>query len=139
MQTMRPKRRDIPRAVKKAVCERQDNVCKGRGCSEPVHYLPRSRTAFDHNPALRLRDVRSDGTDYEPAQRDGDYIDPLCFRCHAAKTHGTGATTAGTDTGKIKKERKRAKPAKRKPVWAKRKMAKRVNPWGKRRMSNGRP
>jgi 5-methylcytosine-specific restriction endonuclease McrA len=33
----------------------------------------------------------------------------LCIECHAKKTRGTGATTAGTDTGYIKKMRKRLK------------------------------
>ena len=33
----------------------------------------------------------------------------LCKPCHKKKTHGTGATTAGTDIGNIKKMRKRLK------------------------------
>lgn len=106
---LRPKRTAIPVTLKRNVCERQANRCAGAGCDEIVSARTHSGTQFDHNPALRLRDVNRAGTDYAPHQLSAFHIDALCRRCHAKKTHGTGATTAGTDAGKIKKERKRAK------------------------------
>jgi hypothetical protein len=33
-------------------------------------------------------------------------IVPVCYACHHKKTHGAGATTAGSDIGKISKERR---------------------------------
>ena len=134
----RPARRVIPRAIKRAVVLRQGFICFGKDCSAPVHWMPKTRTQFDHNPALRLRDVRPDGRDYAPHQHEPEYIDALCYDCHAAKTRGTGATTAGTDVGKIKKERKRDRVAKPKRVWASRPMPKRSNPWRKPHGAKGR-
>lgn len=105
----RPKRRAIPKRIKRKVCREQAGICAGFGCIALVSADPRMNTHFDHEPALRLRNVRSDGKDYIPPQHSPHHIDARCPPCHHAKTHGTGATTAGTDTGKIKKERKRAK------------------------------
>ena len=108
----RPKRKAIPIAVKRIVIARQDGICKC-GCSAvmALHYQE-CHPHFDHEPALRLRAVNGAGTDYEPPQLDPRYIDARCPESHHAKTHGTGATTAGTDIGKIKKERKRSKATK---------------------------
>lgn len=67
-------------------------------------------------------------------------IRPLHPECHSAKSHGTGATTAGSDIGKISKERriirtkkmevKKRKPGTRKPksAWPSRKMQNRSFP-----------
>jgi 5-methylcytosine-specific restriction endonuclease McrA len=105
----RPKRRAIPMRVKRAVCERQLYLCRRCGIVS-VHWerqvIP---TNFDHEPALRLRKINRAGTDYIPPQHSVDHIDALCKFCHDKKTRGSGATTAGTDVGKIAKERKRAK------------------------------
>lgn len=105
----RPKRKAIPVSVKRAVVARQGGLCVC-GCGQPVSWKPKSSTHFDHEPALRLRNINADGTDYDPPQHDARHIDVRCPESHHAKTHGTGSTVAGTDTGKIKKERKRAKP-----------------------------
>lgn len=104
----RPNRKYIPLSVKRAVANRQRWVCKC-GCGAAIE---NGKVHWDHEPALRLRDVSPDGSDYIPPQNDPDYIDALCPASHHAKTHGTGASTAGTDIGKIKKERKRNKPQK---------------------------
>lgn len=81
-------------------------------CHEPLEVFH-----IDHFLALKLG-----GTD----TFDNKVL--LCIPCHAAKTHGTGATTAGTDIGKIKKERKRLKP-KLKRSWPSRPVQSR--PWPK--------
>lgn len=112
----RPKRRAIPVGTKRAVCDRQGGVCKC-GCGMPVSEKPSTGTKFDHRPPLRLRDISADGTDYVPHQHSADYIDAICAEEHQRRTNGTGATTAGTDTGYIKKERKRNKPEKLKRAW----------------------
>lgn len=112
VEAQRPPRRTIPVAVKRAVIARQWGVCHGDRCYAGVDSKPGSNTHFDHAWALRLRDINADGTDYVPHQHDDRYIDALCPPCHHAKTHGTGATTAGTDIGKIKKERKAGRPGK---------------------------
>lgn len=104
----RPKRRDIPRRVKAVVVERQGGRCKC-GCNQIVSEMPRTNTHFDHEPALILREVDAMGLDYIPAQHDPKYIDARCPRSHKIKTSGSGATTAGTDIGKMKKENRRAR------------------------------
>jgi len=131
----RPKRKAIPKSVRMEVCQRQLFLC-ARCHVRAVHYLPGTETEFDHEPALRLRNIAEDGSDYDPPQNHPGYIDALCEPCHAAKTHGSGATTAGTDAGKIKKERRRLR-SKRKYKWAPRKMPKRVVKWPKRKMGRG--
>jgi hypothetical protein len=78
------------------------------GCGEVVSPRTHSGTEFDHEPALILRDVNPAGTDYTPPQLSAEHIDARCKESHRRKTSGSG-TTAGTDIGKRKKERKRAK------------------------------
>lgn len=117
MKEDRPARKHIPMAVKRQVSIRQNGVCKC-GCGTPIFG---GKIHWDHEPALRLRDISPDGTDYVPHQNDPAYLDALCIPAHKAKTNGFG-TTAGCDTGKIKKERKRNKPPKVKKRWASRPM-----------------
>jgi hypothetical protein len=102
----RPPRKAIPVRIKRAVCARQGGLCKC-GCGQPVSEKPRTNTHFDHEPALILRDVNRSGTDYVPPQHSARHIDARCPLSHKVKTSGSGATTAGTDIGKRKKERKR--------------------------------
>lgn len=104
----KPKRKAIPARIKKAVCAAQDGCCPC-GCDLTVSAEPKTGTEFDHEPALELRDVESDLSDWIPPQHDAAYIVARCGPSHLAKTSGTGATTAGSDIGKIKKERKRRK------------------------------
>ena len=104
----RPARRAIPVAVKRAVCARQHGVCRC-GCGQPMSEKPRTGTKFDHRPPLRLRDVLPDGLDYDPPQHSVEHLDAICDAEHHRRTHGTGATTAGSDIGAIKKERRRNK------------------------------
>lgn len=124
----RPKRKNIPRRTKDIVLARQGGICLcGCGSSDKLE--------FDHVPALRLRDLTPDGKEYIPGQHSASHIVARCKPSHRAKTSGTGATTAGSDIGAIKKERKRS----RKPKF-KRKIANRgfqkpppsYNAWTKR-------
>ncbi len=106
--TDRPKRKAIPRRVKLNVVLRQGGKCKC-GCGERVSTLAHTGTKFDHRPPLALRNLNKAGTDYDPPQHSVDHLDAICETEHKRRTHGTGATTAGTDFGLIKKERKRNK------------------------------
>lgn len=119
----RPERKAIPLVIKRAVVRRQKGLCKC-GCGQTVSEKPKTNTHFDHEPALRLREINRTRTGYIPHQHDPRYIDARCPGSHRVKTHGAGATTAGTDTGKIKKERKREREAGKKKVskWIPRKM-----------------
>lgn len=92
--------------VKVSVVMRQKGVCKC-GCGQQVSSFPHTGTKFDHRPPLRLRDINKAGTDYEPPQHSVEHLDAICDDEHKRRTHGSGATTAGTDAGNIKKERKR--------------------------------
>lgn len=104
----RPARRNIPKRVKLAAVQRQGFFCKC-GCGQVVSAEPKTGTKFDHRPPLRLRDIAPDGLDYDPPQNSAAHIDAICRTEHDRRTFGTGASTAGTDTGLIKKERKRNK------------------------------
>jgi hypothetical protein len=117
----RPPRKHIPLWVKKAVVERQGGLCLC-GCGAAVSWKPKTETHFDHEPALRLRQINRRGTDYIPPQHSIPHLDARCPASHRVKTSGSGATTAGTDAGKIKKERKRGKPPKPKRRWGSRPM-----------------
>ncbi len=138
----RPKRKPIPRRVRVVVVERQGGRCKC-GCNQIVSEMPKTNTHFDHEPALILREVDSMGLDYIPPQHDPDYIDARCPLSHKIKTSGSGATTAGTDIGKMKKERRRKKALDRqgrpKPKWKSRgfppKGSRKIGsrPWQKRK------
>lgn len=110
----RPKRRAIPHAVRRIVAARQNYAC-GCGCGLPI--VPGGSIEWDHSPSLRLREIAPDGLDYLPAQHDPDHIVARCKASHSRKTRGTGATTAGTDIGAIKKLRKRERGPKPKRKW----------------------
>jgi hypothetical protein len=118
----RPPRRHIPVAIRRSVVERQGGRCKC-GCRLAMSEKPRSGCHFDHEPALRLRMVNILGTDYIPPQHDPAYIDARCQPSHVVKTNGSGATVAGSDTGKMNKlrklEREERGQTKRKTHWPK--------------------
>lgn len=108
----RPPRKTVPVRIRRIVCERQTWRCKC-GCGDVVYAAHGQGTHFDHEPALILRDINEAGDDYIPGQLDPVYLDAYANISHAkAKTSGSGATTAGTDIGKMKKERKRGRPPK---------------------------
>lgn len=123
---LRPPRLYIPIEVRRAAGREQGGVCPC-GCGTPCWADAKKTKAlvdWDHDPALRRRDINKDGTDYVPPQLDPAYIVGRCHASHLVKTSGAGATTAGSDIGAIKKERKREKALNRaekpKPKWGKR-------------------
>lgn len=60
---------------------------------------------FDHDPALGLREFDPATGKYVPDEHDPRFIRPRPTAEHRVKTHGAGATTAGSDIGKMKKLR----------------------------------
>lgn len=117
----RPKRKGIPVATKKLVVDRQGGICLC-GCGRAVEWKNhRATTRFDHFPALNLRPLNGDGTDYEPAQLDHRYIDARCLDSDERRRSGgpARATTAGTDVNAMAKQRKRDRKPKMKRAWAK--------------------
>ena len=67
--------------------------------SEPVELQ------LDHDPALGLRDVDPVTGEHRPHQHDPRYLVWRPKQTHATKTHGSGATTAGSDVGEMRKTR----------------------------------
>lgn len=74
--TDRPKRKAIPMRVKLAACLRL------------LGFEPGARIEWDHTPALGLRPVNADGTDYDPPQLDPKHIEPKLHEPHKLKTNG---------------------------------------------------
>lgn len=120
----RPKRKSIPMTTQVLVLVRQHGQCAACG-----HALDES-VEFDHRPALILRDVNSEGTDYLPPQLHTDFIEALHATCHLQRTVGRkpGATktvtTKGSDAWLKKKFARLAKPKKKKHKIASRKFPK---------------
>ncbi len=105
----RPARKNIPRAVKDKVLERQRYRCAGCGKS----FLGQGeRIEYDHRPAIVMRAVNVEGTDYHPPQNDPEHIDALHKGCHLRRTVGRlpgaekTATTKGSDAWLAAKFRK---------------------------------
>ena len=61
---------------------------------------------LDHAPALALREWDEAAQDTIPPASDPRYLVWMPKAEHAVKTRGAGATTAGSDIGKMKKLRK---------------------------------
>lgn len=61
---------------------------------------------WDHEPALGLRAVDAETGEMTPHPNDPRFLRPMLPDAHAVKTRGAGATTAGSDVGKMKKLRK---------------------------------
>lgn len=112
----RPKRRRIPMRIRREVVRRQRGLCKC-GCGEPVFAEEGKGTHLDHEPALRLRALNRKKNDYKPHQHSPDHIDAYAHISHAKKKTSGHGTVAGSDIGKIVKERKRAKKALSTQTW----------------------
>ena len=115
--TDRPKRKAIPDRVKSLVLVRQ-----GYRCAECKQTLLGGPVQFDHRPAIIMRMVNVDRTDYHPPQLDPEHIDGLHQKCHLKRTVGRApdaektVTTKGSDVWLAKKFRKLEgcnKPAKK--------------------------
>ena len=81
---MRPKRKNIPPKVKAEVLLRQNFHCAG--CK--TIFTETDKIEFDHRPAIILRAVNVEGTDYHPPQNEPAYIDALHASCHLKRTVG---------------------------------------------------
>jgi hypothetical protein len=121
----RPKRKTIPVAIKREVCERQNGICTC-GCGQKVEWKRHRRsTRFDHTPGLFLRLVNDAGTDYVPPQLDPNYVVARCLESDERRRSGGAAraTTAGRETNAMAKQRARERPPKPKRHWATRKLS----------------
>jgi 5-methylcytosine-specific restriction endonuclease McrA len=119
----RPARKAIPRAVKDKVLARQHSRCAA--CGRP--FEQGDKIEYDHRPAIVMRAVNVEGTDYHPPQNDPEHIDALHKACHLRRTVGRlpgaekTATTKGSDAwlaakfrkleGKNKPKRKQSIPS----------------------------
>lgn len=61
---------------------------------------------WDHEPALGLRAVNAETGEMTPTPNDPRFIRPMLPDDHAVKTRGAVATTAGSDVGKIAKQKR---------------------------------
>ncbi len=118
---MRPKRKNIPKSVKAAVLVRQGGRCGECG----VNFTNDDKIEWDHRPAIVMRAINVEGTDYHPPQNDPEYIQALHKLCHLKRTVGRlpGAsrtiTTKGSDAhlaAKFRKLEHKNKPRKRQTI-----------------------
>ena len=121
----RPARKAIPRWVKDAVKERQHHRCAECGLPLSALYRGADRTEYDHRPAIIMRSVNVEGTDYHPPQNDPDHLDALHRLCHLRRTVGRlpgaekTATTKGSDAwlaAKFRKLEGKLKPKRKQPI-----------------------
>jgi 5-methylcytosine-specific restriction endonuclease McrA len=80
----RPARKAIPRSVKDAVLKRQGDQCAECGDL----FKGGDKIEYDHRPAIIMRAVNVEGTDYHPPQNDPDHIEALHKLCHLKRTVG---------------------------------------------------
>ena len=80
-----PKRKPIPLRAKLEACLR-------------LLGLPPD-VEWDHCPALQLRPIRPDGTDWEPGQHDPAHLEPLTKAAHLLKTTGRKGLSKLSITG----------------------------------------
>ena|SRR3990167_2349337 len=104
----RPKRKAILDRIKLLVVLRQNALCSHCG----ILLGPIDAIAFDHRPAIALREIDHAHNDYVPAQLNSDYIEAVHRDCHNIRTFGKPATTAGSDIGNIAKAKRLAKRGK---------------------------
>lgn len=84
----------IPCKVKLEVLIRQE----GR-CAQTKERLGRvDNTNFDHRPALWERKYDTVAKDTIPQANNPDFIEACTLAGHKIRTHGTGATTVGSDS-----------------------------------------
>lgn len=100
MEEQRPDRRFIPIGIRLQACL----IILG---FDPFN----EQIEWDHSPALGLRTVNDDGTDYEPAQLDPHFIRPMRKADHLVKTSGRKgeskySSNGGGDTSRVAKARR---------------------------------
>lgn len=99
-------RRTPPVGKQLAAAKRQIAELMKRCGMVPVE-MPVEEVALDldHDPALGLRDVCPETGQHIPHQHDDRYLVFRPVKQHAVKTRGSGATTAGSDIGEMRKTR----------------------------------
>lgn len=95
------KRPAIPTLVKLDVVIRQEGRCKQT--SEKLGTL--KNTQFDHRPATWERKFDTVANDTIPPSNDPAFIEACTIAGHKVRTHGNGATTAGSDSHRRAKDR----------------------------------
>jgi hypothetical protein len=103
-------RPDIPLRTQRAVRERADGICEC-GCRQPLG----ARSDIDHHPALGLRRFDAATRTYTPDANDPEFLQVLRHDCHAIKTGGNQATSAGSDAHAMAKARRIADKRNAKP------------------------
>lgn len=117
-----PKRRAPPKRVKDAVRKRQKGRCGCRTgeCGRPE--LPpdgKGLVHYQHDPALGVRPINEDRTDWIPPQHDPDYLYAEMAACHHRETNEGrfGAHKIGSDRYEIEKVKKRERAPRPKAQW----------------------
>ncbi len=123
------KRPAIPAKVKLDVVIRQLGRCKQTG--DKLGTL--KNTQFDHRPALFERKYDTVADDTIPPANDPAFIEACTIAGHKVRTHGTGATTVGSDSHRRAKVKRMTEP---KPDKPKQKIP--ARPFGKGRKFNSR-
>lgn len=90
------RRKAIPTRVKLEVVLAQSARCTG--CGERLG--PLSGLQFDHRPALWERAWDETAGDTIPPANSVEHIEATHIACHAVRTHGTAATSAGSDANR---------------------------------------
>lgn len=119
------KRPAIPTRVKIEVIIRQEGKCAQS--KEKLGTL--ENTNFDHRPALWERKFDSAAFDTIPPANDPAFIEACTIAGHKVRTHGNGATTAGSDSHRRAKIKRMTEPKSEKP---KRKIPGRPMPSGRK-------
>jgi hypothetical protein len=105
------KRPSMPCKVKLEVLIRQEGKCAQTG--EKLGNI--DNTQFDHRPALWERKFDTVANDTIPPANDPAAIDACTKAGHKFRTHGNGATTAGSDSHRRAKIKRFTEPNLEKP------------------------
>lgn len=119
------KRPAIPDRVKLRVVIRQVGKCKQTG--DKLGSL--ENTQFDLRPGIWERKFDTVKNDTVPASNDPAFIEACTVAGHKVRTHGTGATTVGSDSHRRAKIKRMTEPKSDKP---KQKIPNRAFPLGRK-------
>lgn len=104
-----PKRRAPTKAVKTAVRKKQSGLCGCRKrCGTVLPPDGKGLVQYQHEPALELRLVEDDDSDWIPPQHSVQHLFAELKACHQLETTGgrSGATSLGSDRHNIDKTRR---------------------------------
>jgi hypothetical protein len=115
-----PKRKATPARVKREVRERQKGLCGCRDhCGAVLPPDGKGLVQYQHDPALGIRPINDDYSDWIPPQHDPAYIYAELKACHARETNQGkhGAAKIGSDRYEIDKMKRHERPPKPKRTW----------------------